>query len=174
MRPYLRHPARRSHAHALGGDFRLLLAFGTNLGNRVQNLKLGLQFVQSVSQVMATSSWHATEPLCHPDYPFAHHQHYYLNFVVDVSTSFHPYAFYHQIIVPIENQLGHSRCSKWEPRCLDIDIIFAAQNNAIRFKNCTPFEWAQHEFQVPHVGYPERHFWHKMVEDELGFHPPHE
>jgi 2-amino-4-hydroxy-6-hydroxymethyldihydropteridine diphosphokinase len=150
--------------------YRLLLAFGSNLGDREQNLNDALKYISSWSKIICTSSWQKTLPLQNPLYNTADHD-YYLNFVVDVATQLKPCDFYSLVIVEIEDRLGHSREAKWMPRALDIDVVFAAQNNSAHFKDCTPVRLRENNFFVPHLEYFKRDFWRKMIEGDLNYVP---
>lgn len=114
------------------------------------------------SRVLRVSVWKYTQPLSHPLYDTADHGPY-LNAVVDVEGSYDPVSFYHHVLMPIEDSLGHCRQHKWRPRCIDIDVVFAAQNNATFFSDCTPIFVSQDGFFVPHVAYPERPFWEELI-----------
>ncbi len=151
-------------------SFRLLLAFGSNLEPREQNLKSALQFIGQYSYTLQSSQWKDTAPLKDTRYQTSHHE-YYTNFILEVLTDLHPYNFYHSVIVKIEDQLGHSRHSKWMPRALDIDVVFAAKNDAIFFGDCTPVVTECDGFFVPHLEYDNRKFWREMIEVELNYVP---
>lgn len=150
--------------------FRLLLAFGSNLGDREQNLHYALEYICSYSEIIRFSKWQKTQPLKSSIYNTSNHD-YYLNFVAEVKTKLNPYDFYQHVIVKIEDKLGHSRQAKWMPRALDIDVVFAAKNDAISFEHCTPVTLEQGSFFVPHLEYFNRDFWREMIEVELNYVP---
>lgn len=151
---------------------RIILAFGSNLGNREQNLNCALEYISCCSEIIKVSQWQKTAPLKSPTYNTSNHD-YYLNFVVEIITNLNPYDFYTHIIVKIENRLGHSRLAKWLPRALDIDVVFAAKNDAASFENCTPISVTleKENFFVPHLEYLNREFWQKMIEVDLNYVP---
>ncbi len=147
-----------------------MLAFGSNLGEREQNLNHALNYISRTSKIIRFSQWKETKPLKNSLYNTEKHN-YYLNFVVEVMTQFNPYDFYNIIIVKIENILGHSREEKWESRALDIDVVFASKNDSINFEDCTPITLNQGNFFVPHLEYPNRDFWQEMIEVDLNYVP---
>ena len=151
-------------------NYRLLLAFGSNLGNREQNLNSALEYINRCAEIIQSSQWQKTKPLKNSSYNTSDHD-YYLNFVVEIITKLSPYDFYKLVIVKIEDTLGHSRKSKWMSRALDIDVVFAAKNDAISFENCTPVTLAQEGFFVPHLEYFNRDFWQTMIEVDLNYVP---
>jgi 2-amino-4-hydroxy-6-hydroxymethyldihydropteridine diphosphokinase len=163
-------PFTLSNCSPLKISYRLLLAFGSNLGNRKQNLRLALNLLKKNSILISTSRWEQTEPLKSDVYLTENHENY-VNFIAEIQTHHHPYRFYKEIIVPIEDKIGHSRESKWEPRNLDIDIVFAALNDSLLFQNCTPLSFNINHFIVPHNDYENRKFWKKMVEKDLKYDP---
>ncbi len=151
-------------------SYRFFLAFGSNLGDRESNLKIALNYIGTYAEVLRLSQWQKTTPLKNSLYNTSNHD-YYLNFVAEVITQFNPFDFYNLIIVPIENKLGHCRESKWMPRALDIDVVFAAKNDKPSFAECTPVEVRQGSFFVPHCEYFNRAFWQTMIEVDLNYVP---
>lgn len=147
-------------------SYRYLLAFGSNLGNRAENFKKALLLLEPFLHVKYQTTWRSTTPLIHSKYDTSDHD-YYLNFVCDGVSDLDPFIFYRDVIVKIEDQIGHCRVKKWQPRNLDIDILFAAKNNSPNFNKCYPLVIEQNDFVVPHLCYFEREFWRQMVEKEL-------
>ena len=151
-------------------EYRLLLAFGSNLGNRKQNLNSALVALQKHSTLLSVSRWQKTKPLKNNLYDTTSHE-FYINFVAEVKTSLDPHHFYTDVIVKLEDSIGHSRTSKWMARALDIDVVFAAKNDADSFQDCTPLSCKEGDFFVPHLEYSNRIFWRQMIEDELNYVP---
>lgn len=147
-------------------SYRYLLAFGSNLGNRAENFKKALFLLEPFLHVKHQTVWRKTTPLVHSKYDTSDHD-YYLNFVCDATSYLEPFLFYRDVIVKIEDQIGHCRVKKWQPRNLDIDILFAAKNNSSEFNKCCPLAVEHHDFITPHSSYFEREFWRQMVEKEL-------
>ena len=65
------------------------MAFGSNLGKRIKNLKAGIVLCQEELLFLATSHWKVTKPLSHRDYDIRNHGSY-VNFVADVSSALSP------------------------------------------------------------------------------------
>lgn len=138
----------------LNTEFRLILAFGSNLGNLEQNLLTALDFFNQSDpsfMLLKQSKLYLTAPFPNSAYS-TQYQDDYLNFVCDIQTNESPFDFYKNFIVPIEDQLGHSRDAKWKPRCLDVDILFSAFNTHDDFKKCTPIIVQNSGFCIPHKG----------------------
>lgn len=155
----------------MSNNFRLILAFGSNQGDREHNFAIALRYLQNSDPsfgIIQQSNYLVTAPFQNSAYNTKNHE-TYLNFVCDVATSVHPFQFYHDIIVPIEDQLGHSRTEKWAPRMLDIDILFGALNNHTDFINCSPVIIDNQFFSLPHKSFlePERIVIKNMVTNEL-------
>lgn len=151
--------------------FRLILAFGSNLGSLEQNFIAALDYFHKVDgsfKVLTQSKWHLTAPFQSTVYDIQN-QNDYLNFVCDVSTNTHPFEFYKNFIVYIENQLGHSRSQKWLPRALDVDILLSAHNVKEDFYECDPIVMQSFDFCVPHKELlnAERIVIKNMLENEL-------
>jgi 2-amino-4-hydroxy-6-hydroxymethyldihydropteridine diphosphokinase len=147
--------------------YRYLLAFGSNLGDREQNLKTGLALLKKYLTVTAETPCYETEPLRSPLYR-TEDQGCYLNFVCEARSLYPPCALYMRI-AGIEDTIGHPRSQRWLSRQIDIDILFCALGNDVHFKNCDPFRvFLPPHFFVPHQDYLNRSFLRKMVEKDLG------
>jgi len=98
---------------------RCLLALGTNLGDRVDNLQRALRGLAATekSHLLARSPWLETVPIGGPSGQGA-----FLNGAVVVETSLPP-----QDLVArcreIESQLGRTHEVRWDARTLDLDIL---------------------------------------------------
>ena len=94
------------------------LGFGSNLGDRAENLRRSLILLQPAAVVEAVSSVYETAPWGLPEQPF------YLNAVCRVRTDLTPLELLHDI-QQIEVALGrHLRLPRWGPRTVDLDILF--------------------------------------------------
>jgi 2-amino-4-hydroxy-6-hydroxymethyldihydropteridine diphosphokinase len=144
--------------------YRYLLSFGSNLGDKRLCLETGLKSLLSFSFLIRSSPWIETAPLQKEGYDTLAHDSY-LNGVVEVATSYDPFSFYKDVIIPIEDQIGHDRQKKWEPRHLDIDILFGAYHEASQdFEGCKPLAYEAPFFFVPHRDYLERPFLRELIE----------
>lgn len=102
--------------NAYGTDTFLLL--GSNLGNRSQNLASAIELIAKKCGPVAKSSLlYQTKPWGTSDQPEFYNQ------ALQITTGQNP-AELLDTILQIEHSLGRSRVIKWEPRLIDIDIIF--------------------------------------------------
>ena len=94
------------------------LSLGSNLGDRADQLRRGLQAIDTVEEVRleAWSHCYETEPVGPPGQPG------FLNLAAIAETSLMPEAFL-AAMFRIELDHGRTRQKRWQPRALDIDII---------------------------------------------------
>lgn len=146
-------------------QFRYVLAFGSNLGQKVLNCFQGLGHLELFGSIIGSSKWIITEPFEKEGYDTSDHQPY-INFVIDYGTDLKPHNLYQQITI-IENQVGHDRSRHWAPRKLDIDILKWSKNNGLCFTECEELIYShQNEpLSVPHPDYQNRKIWHDLSED---------
>lgn len=121
---------------------KYILALGTNIGDRKQNLEKAIEAINSMpyTDVKKCSSIYETQPV-----GYAKQDDFY-NLVCLVESKFNP----HEILgacMGIEAGFGRIRSIKNGPRILDIDLIFA-EDEKIDTQN----------LQVPHPRYHERRF----------------
>jgi len=98
-------------------------ALGYNLGDRLGTLRAAVCALAARSGVRVdlphdVSSLYETSPMGGPS-----HQPLYLNSVLRVRTSLTPPALV-AIAQSIEASFGRTRRERWEPRVLDIDLLF--------------------------------------------------
>ncbi len=98
---------------------RAYIALGSNLGNRLGNIRLALAEIRGLAGPgrMARSSLFETEPVGvkgHPDY---------LNMVASVETALPPGRLMRGLL-SIERKLGRSARSRKGPRPIDLDILY--------------------------------------------------
>lgn len=131
----------RTQAGRLGIDVathRAVLALGSNLGDRMVNLR---DAIRRLGTVRAMSQVYETEPVGGPDGQGA-----YLNMVIDVDTELDPFALLRHC-QRIEAAGARRRETHWGARTLDVDIVFY-DDVVIR----TP------ELVIPHPRHAERPF----------------
>ncbi|WP_161597720.1 2-amino-4-hydroxy-6-hydroxymethyldihydropteridine diphosphokinase [Fluviispira multicolorata] len=149
--------------------YKYVLAFGSNVGNRIENFNKSLKLLEEFVKVQFQSKWIETKPLSHIHYKTDDHENY-LNFICIANSDLLPDKLYEQI-AQIEDLIGHPRERRWMPRNLDIDLLFCAKNDAKKFSECTPFPFKrQPNFHVPHLDYFNRDFWRDILENELQVH----
>jgi len=92
------------------------LSLGTNLGNRLENLKQVLESLKEFCQVVASSSVYETDPWGFKDQPIFYNQ------VVRIETILEPLPLL-QEIKKIELEMGRIPTFQYGPRLIDIDIL---------------------------------------------------
>lgn len=92
---------------------RVVLALGSNLGDRFAHLCGGLVVVSRSATVLAVSPVYETAPVGGPAQPD------YLNAVVVVQTDEDPLA----LAEAAEQSRDRRRSERWGPRTLDVDVI---------------------------------------------------
>jgi 2-amino-4-hydroxy-6-hydroxymethyldihydropteridine diphosphokinase len=121
---------------------RIFLSLGSNLGDRSQNLKNGLDLLEQLAgKPVAISSIYETEPWgCDSDLNF-------YNQVIEMFTPLRPLPLL-EAIHQIEKKCGRDRSAlRYAPRTLDIDILFYG-DSVIDFP----------ELVIPHPNLQERQF----------------
>lgn len=113
----------RTHADLMLSQTRtdaheVIVALGSNLGDRVAHLKSAVSKLSQIGTIRAESAVYETDPIGGPDDQGA-----YLNMVVSVETDLDPYAFLRGLHA-IEASELRERVVRWGPRTLDLDVIF--------------------------------------------------
>jgi len=93
------------------------LSIGTNLGNKVENLKNVISRLSDIMTINSISSVYETEPFNVPK------QDDFLNIAIEVQTNFAPLELIHKL-KKIESEMGRILFESNKPRIIDIDIIF--------------------------------------------------
>lgn len=117
------------------------LLLGTNLGDRVSNLKSAQINIEAIIGVITkSSSLYSTAPWGIANQPDFYNQ------VVELTTQLNPLEVL-RAALSIEEKMGRIRKSKWGPRLIDIDLLF--YNDKIINSA---------ELTLPHPGIPNRNF----------------
>jgi 2-amino-4-hydroxy-6-hydroxymethyldihydropteridine diphosphokinase len=117
------------------------LGLGTNLGDRLRNLRLALQRLQTRARLEAVSSLYETQPQGVTDQPL------FFNAVCRLSTGLEPQALL-RFLKNLEWELGRRPGGQtWGPRPIDVDILLYDDRLVD-----TP------ELKVPHPRLAERAF----------------
>lgn len=119
---------------------RYAIGLGSNLGDRLQNLRVGIAGLRNLGRVSALSSVYGTEPVGGPA------QGPYLNAVAVLETDLDPGALLDELHA-IEAGAGRVREERWGPRTLDLDIL-AADTAVV----------SSDQLEVPHPRVGEREF----------------
>lgn len=95
------------------------IGLGSNLGNRLGNIRFALAAMGQMpgSKVLRMSGVYETEPYGNPDQPK------FLNAAVELETSLEPAALLRSL-QRVEHHMGRVRQVKWEPRVIDLDILY--------------------------------------------------
>lgn len=125
----------------------IIILLGSNLGDRLANLKQAIASIASFSTILQQSNIYQTAAWGNTD------QADFLNQAIEIQT--HQTAEnLMQALLAIESQMGRVRLQKWEPRIIDLDIIF--------------YESAIHSsdfIQIPHPEMQKRAFVLKPLLD---------
>lgn len=119
---------------------RYAIGLGSNLGDRLGNLRLGVHRLRELGDVEALSSVYGTEPVGGPS------QGPYLNAVAVLESDLDPGELLDSL-ARIEADSGRVREKRWGPRTLDLDIL-ASDGDPITSK----------ALEVPHPRVGEREF----------------
>ncbi|HEY3054331.1 MAG TPA: 2-amino-4-hydroxy-6-hydroxymethyldihydropteridine diphosphokinase [Thermoanaerobaculia bacterium] len=100
----------------------VLVAIGSNLRNRLYNLRRAVDELQRVMSIVRVSSVYETEPVDAPP-----RSPRFLNMVVAGHTNLTPEALLIQFL-DIERRLGRVRGGRNAPRTIDLDLILHSAN----------------------------------------------
>ena len=96
---------------------RVFIGLGSNLGDRMENLRAAFQMMSAFTEIVRVSSIYETEPVGNEDQPD------FLNCAAEINSSLTPRKLLDELKT-VEDKLGRARGEKWGPRTIDIDIIF--------------------------------------------------
>lgn len=104
------------------GDERVFVALGTNVGDRLLNLREARRRLDQTSGVLLFHRAHIIETpaLLAPSDPLPHPP--FLNTVLELRTDLSPQALL-QALLHIERSMGRQRTTRWAPRVIDLDLI---------------------------------------------------
>lgn len=122
------------------GDVRVALGLGSNLGDRLENLRRAVGALSEAGRLEGVSSVYETPPAGYADQPD------FLNMVVLLRTSHAPRRLL-EFLEGVEAEAGRKRSFRNAPRTLDIDIILYGRE-VVRQTGLT----------VPHPRWKERSF----------------
>ncbi len=142
----------------MSDNSRIFLGLGSNMGDRYQNLKKGIQLLNNHPHiwVIDQSNVYQSAPLYHTD------QEDFYNMVIEINTNLIPLELLTQI-KKIEKKAGRDSTSKKNmPRILDIDILAIGD-----------LQIHSELLEVPHPGISDRKFVLKPWKDIApNFHLP--
>jgi 2-amino-4-hydroxy-6-hydroxymethyldihydropteridine diphosphokinase len=93
------------------------IALGTNLGDRLANLRAAIRSMPPEIIVLAESHVYETPPWGYENQPA------FLNMVIKAETGLEPKALL-AYLKQIEVELGREQNFRWGPRLIDLDILF--------------------------------------------------
>ena len=93
------------------------IALGTNLGDRLANLRTAIQSMPPEVKVLAESHVYETPPWGYEDQPA------FLNMVIKAETKLEPEPLL-KYLKQLEVELGREQNIRWGPRLIDLDILF--------------------------------------------------
>lgn len=135
------------------------LLLGSNLGNREENIKLALSFIDKIpkTSLLKTSSIHQTEPWGYKEQPL------FLNASCKIETGISPHKLLFEL-KNIERIIGRKETIRYGPRVIDIDILLYG-NLVLAEKNLI----------IPHPELSNRPFALKILSEIAGefVHPIH-
>ena len=95
----------------------IIILLGSNLGDRLANLQQAITSIASFSTILQQSNIYQTAAWGNTD------QADFLNQAIEIQTNQTAENLMH-VLLAIESQMGRVRLQKWEPRIIDLDIIF--------------------------------------------------
>jgi 2-amino-4-hydroxy-6-hydroxymethyldihydropteridine diphosphokinase len=95
----------------------IIILLGSNLGDRLANLQQAIASIASFSNILQQSNIYQTAAWGNTD------QADFLNQAIEIQTNQTAENLMHALLA-IESQMGRVRLQKWEPRIIDLDIIF--------------------------------------------------
>ena len=95
----------------------IYIALGTNLGDRLDNLRAAIRAMSPEIILLAESRVYETPPWGYEDQPA------FLNMVVKAETGLGPEPLL-KYLKQIEVKLGREQNFRWGPRLIDLDILF--------------------------------------------------
>ena len=120
---------------------RVFISLGTNLGDRIENLKKAIHSIDvQLGEIIKASSIYETTPWGKSNQPD------FLNQVVLIQSDKSPSDCL-DILSTIEQQLGRKREEKWGARIIDLDLLYV-DNEVNQTEKLT----------LPHPGIPLRRF----------------
>lgn len=129
---------------------RAVLILGSNLGNRIENLKRAEELIEKFcGTVLKRSSIIETAPFGISNQP------YFLNYGLLIETPHPPFELL-KLVKWVEKRAGRYPTYRWGPRVIDVDIVLYG-----KIKIETP------ALTVPHRGLKDRDFFKKILYELL-------
>ncbi len=125
---------------------KVILALGTNLGNRKSNLKRAIRSINYFAgQVIKKTTILETKPFGVKNQP------YFLNQGILIKTNLPPHLLL-KVLKTIEKSTGRFKTFRWGPRIIDIDIL---SYGTLRISTA--------KLRIPHPGISSRKFFQEII-----------
>ena len=123
-----------------------VIGIGTNLGNKIANIKDAMKLVSEKLDVIKVSNIYRSEALLKPKHPKEWNRSF-LNMALLIKFNAEPEQLLEALKL-IESKMGRNKNSPtWSPRIIDLDILIA-ENLTINISN----------LQIPHIDFFNREF----------------
>jgi len=109
-------PSKGDKGHSERVTKTAYLSLGSNVGDRLENLRSAIAALQNQGKISAVSSIYETEPVEYTD------QSWFLNCAVELETELSPHQLMQEIL-RFEHGMGRVRSQPKGPRTIDIDIL---------------------------------------------------
>ncbi len=119
---------------------KAFLSLGSNKLDRAENLNTALRYLAEQMSILNTSSIYQSKAWGNTD------QDDFYNMVIEVDTEMDAASLMTGLL-NIETSMGRERLVKWEPRIIDIDILFYENE-----------QWNEADLIIPHPYLHERNF----------------
>lgn len=102
----------------------VFIGIGANLANPLKQCAMAIRKMAEIpeTKLVATSSFYKSEPLLLP-HSNENQVPWYVNVVCRCSTTLSPIKLLESLAF-IEKKMGRKRRKKWEPRIIDLDLLF--------------------------------------------------
>jgi 2-amino-4-hydroxy-6-hydroxymethyldihydropteridine diphosphokinase len=122
----------------------ILLALGSNVGDRLANLHAATELLQAHVQLLGASAVYETAPM------YVEDQKPFLNAALRAATTLSPMALL-KTLKGLEGEVGRSAGQRYGPREIDIDLI---AYGCLRYR----FRGGARDLELPHPRVAERRF----------------
>ena len=125
---------------------KYIIGIGTNLGNKIENIKQALNYIKDKVDIIRISSIYKSKALLKPNHP-KNWDKPYLNLAILIEFNNEP-IFLLKLLKSIESTMGRKQKHiPWSPRIIDLDILLAEN-----------FTYQDSKLQIPHPEFINRAF----------------
>jgi len=114
----------------------VFIGFGSNLDNPINQCLSAIKHIQSFPEtdVIQVSPFYHTEPFGPVIQPW------FINGVIQISTNLEPFRLL-LLCQEIEHNQSRTRSLKWEPRTIDLDILYWEDRIVVSRQLTIPHQW---------------------------------